>query len=414
LYLPLFTEACLSGVQAFFVRIKMSKFVLSQRKCVMKLKSISLKGYKSFDNKDGATINFGDVTVLLGANGVGKSNLVSFFSMLNYMMTGALQTYIAERGYAESFLYFGTKQTREISACLTFEDEQATDEYMFRLTHAAGDILIFAEEQIRYHKRNSEKPFILTLNPGVRESDILQIATGRDTRQSDKQTAATVLKLLRNCKVYHFHDTSSSARVRGRGYIEDNQYLNSDAGNLAAFLYRLKEDAEMFPYYQKIVRYVQRVMPQFGDFDLRPGSLNDKYIALNWRDSSYQEHLFGAHQLSDGSLRFMCLAALLLQPTQLLPKVIILDEPELGLHPSAISYLAGMIKAASIHAQIIIATQSPRLVDEFELSDIVIVEQNRQTHATTFQRKNPVELAEWLENYSLSELWEKNVIGGQP
>ena len=154
-------------------------------------------------------------------------------------------------------------------------------------------------------------------------------------------------------------------------------------------------------------------MPQFLDFELRPNASNKNYITLNWKDK-YQSHLFGPHQISDGSLRFMALATLLLQPIEFSPSVIILDEPELGLHPSAIAYLAGMIKAASKKIQIVVATQSQRLVDEFELSNIVIVERDKVANSTTFQRKNPETLSNWLEEYSLSELWEKNVIGGQP
>jgi predicted ATPase len=380
----------------------------------MKLKSIHLKGYKSIDSISGASLEFGDITILLGANGVGKSNLVSFFSMLNYMMTGSLQNFIAERGYADSFLYFGSKVTREVFARMEFVDDKATDNYQFRLTHAAGDILIFTEETLSYHLATSPKSYTLQLNPAVRESDLLEYVKRPSENSKDKQTASVILKLLRNCKVFHFHDTSMNARARGQGYIEDNHYLNSDGGNLAAFLFRLKENSETSPYYTKIVRYIQKVMPQFGDFDLAPNERNKNYITLNWRDKNNSQYLFGPHQISDGSLRFMCLATLLLQPQPLLPNVIILDEPELGLHPSAISYFAGMIKSASKHAQIVIATQSPRLVDEFELENIVIVERDRNANSSSFGRKDSNELLAWLEEYSLSELWEKNVLGGQP
>lgn len=380
----------------------------------MRLKSIRLKGYKSIDSISGASLEFDDITILLGANGVGKSNLVSFFSMLNYMMTGALQNFIAERGFADSFLYFGGKTTREIVAQIEFTDDTATDNYQFRLTHAAGDILIFTEELLSYRLNTNPKSYTLQLNPAVRESDLPEYVKRTSEHEKDRKTASVILKLLRNCKVFHFHDTSMNARVRGQGYIDDNHYLNSDGGNLAAFLFRLKEDAETFPYYIKIVRYIQKIMPEFGDFDLAPSERNKNYIRLNWRDKHNTQYLFGPHQISDGSLRFMCLATLLLQPKSLLPNVIILDEPELGLHPSAIAYFAGMIKSASKHAQIIIATQSPRLVDEFELENIVIVERNQESNSSIFIRKNSDELMGWLQEYSLSELWEKNVIGGQP
>lgn len=380
----------------------------------MKLKSVHLKGYKSIDSIDGASIGFGDITILLGANGVGKSNLVSFFSMLNHMMTGSFQNYIAERGYADSFLYFGSKVTREIFAQIVFCDEDASYNYQFRVTHAAGDILIFTEETLSYRLSANAGNQTLQLNPAVRESDLLGYTTRTSEHPKDKQTASVILKLLKNCKVFHFHDTSMNARLRGQGYIDDNHYLNSDGGNLAAFLFRLKEDAETLPYYAKIVRYIQKVMPQFGDFDLSPNERNKNYISLNWRDKNNPQYLFGPHQISDGSLRFMCLATLLLQPQSLLPSVIILDEPELGLHPSAISYLSGMIKSASKHAQIVIATQSPRIVDEFDLDNIVVAERDRVANSSTFERKNSDNLSAWLDEYSLSELWEKNVIGGQP
>ncbi|TAE40470.1 MAG: DUF2813 domain-containing protein [Runella slithyformis] len=377
----------------------------------MKLKSLTIKGYKSI-NQEGAHLSFGDITVLLGANGVGKSNVVSFFSMLNYAMTGALQTFVAERGFADSFLYFGSKNTRQIQASVAFLDNESTDCYDFTLTHAAGDILLFTEEKITYHKLSTKTPYVITLNPAVRESDLLQIGKRENSSINDKKVASIVLSLLRKCRVFHFHDTTLNAKIRGQGYIEDNQYLNHDAGNLAAFLFRLKNNTETVRHYDRIVRYVQKAMPQFGDFELNPTETNNKYITLNWREKSNPAYLFGPHQISDGSLRFMALATLFLQPTDLIPSVIVLDEPELGLHPSAIAYLAGMMKTASQHSQIIVATQSQRLVDEFEVDNIVVVE--KHGNSTEFKRKTEADLGNWLEDYSLSELWEKNVLGGQP
>ncbi len=381
----------------------------------LRLKSITIKGYKSIDSVAGASLAFENVTVLLGANGVGKSNLVSFFTMLNYMMTGSLQIFIAEGGYADSFLFFGAKKTKEIVASIEFVNPIYNYKYEFRLAQAVGDTLIFTDEKLIYQEIGNSDRIVWQLNPGVRETDLLNFMVRSAEKIASKQyiDATIVSYLLRNCKVFHFHDTSTTASIRGQGYLEDNQYLNNDGDNLAAFLYRLKNNTATFVYYTKIVRYIQKVMPQFGDFDLNKNELNARYITLNWRDKTNQ-HLFGPHQISDGSLRFMALATLLLQPKELLPNVIILDEPELGLHPSAIAYLAGMIKATSMDAQIIIATQSPRLMDEFDLENIVVVERDKKSNSSTFEYKNSDDLKIWLNEYSLSELWEKNVIGGQP
>jgi predicted ATPase len=345
----------------------------------MKLKSITLSGYKSI-NQEGATISFGDITVLLGANGVGKSNLVSFFSILNAIVLDRLDDYVAEQGFADSFLNFGSKKTQEIEADLELSND---------------NISIIGNLLFSYYAISNKLIYSFGTTPS-------------------SEQMYQIWDMFRHYKVYQFQDTTPNARIKGQGYIEDNQYLNHDAGNLAAFLYRLKENPNSTKHYERIVRYVQKAMPQFGNFDLNPNAINAKYITLNWREKGNTDYLFGPHQISDGSLRFMALATLLLQPEELLPRVMVLDEPELGLHPSAIGYLAGMIKAASKHCQVVIATQSQRLVDEFEVENIVVVERNKITNNTEFKRKTAEELSDWLDNYSLGELWEKNVIGGQP
>jgi predicted ATPase len=222
-----------------------------------------------------------------------------------------------------------------------------------------------------------------------------------------------VYTLLKGCQVFQFHDTSGAAKIRNKVYIEENKHLLKDAGNLAAFLYALKNRKDGFPFYQRIVNRITSIFPQFGDFELQPSALNKDYIRLNWREKG-EPYLFGPHQLSDGTLRFMALATLLLQPKESLPSVVILDEPELGLHPAAISSLAGMVKTAVTNTQVILATQSPRLVDEFEAEDIVIVERDEATQSSVFKRLDKAAFSDWLQRYSLSELWEKNVLGGKP
>lgn len=382
-------------------------FLEMNQKDKIKLKSIHLKGFKSFDSA-GETVPIGDLTVLLGANGAGKSNLVAFFSMINYMMTGALQTFIGENGSAESLLHFGLKKTTRISASLEFCSMKAKDTYNFTLSHASGDTLIFTEETITWVQEGKIRPLKITLDPGLKESGLY-----KDTKDPKSKTSRIIYRLLRNCQVFQFHDTSKTSRIRNKGYVNDNEFLRADGGNLAAFLYamRKKEDGEK--YYERIIRYIRKTIPQFGDFVIKPSALNENYLMLNWKENG-SDYLFGPHQLSDGSLRFMAIATLFLQPPATLPSVIILDEPELGLHPAAISTLAGIAKAASKNSQVIMATQSQRLVDEFEPENIVVVERDPERYCSIFKKLDEDKLSEWLEQYSMSELWEKNVIGGQP
>jgi len=340
------------------------------------------------------------LNILIGANGAGKSNLISFFKMLNEMMAGRLQQYIGISGYAQSLLHFGPKVTPQIESQLEFDVKTDVKTevliYSMRLFHAAGDTLIFAEEAfIWIGDRNHS-----SLGAGHQETKINESAeAGRETAQ--------ILKLLINgCFVYHFHDTSTTARVRQSCYVGDNHSLMSDAGNLAALLLRFREYDTTA--YQRIVKTIRLIAPFFDDFDLVPRRNN---VILNWREKG-SDQVFGPHQFSDGTLRAICLTTLLLQPENELPKLIIVDEPELGLHPYALNIVAGMFGKASYHTQILISTQSTSFLDNFNPEDVITVD--RVGKESEFKRLNSEELEAWLEEYSLGEIWEKNIIGGGP
>jgi predicted ATPase len=235
--------------------------------------------------------------------------------------------------------------------------------------------------------------------PGHAES-----ATYSRRHSAPSSFIATAIQSLR---VYHFHDTSEAANVKRIGAINDNLFLRSDASNLAAFLYRLK--AESPAEYERIRDCVRLVMPNFDDFLLRPSPLEPNSIALEWREQG-SDYPFMAHHLSDGTLRFICLATLLLQPN--LPSTVLIDEPELGLHPYAIQMLASLLRSASTRTQLIIATQSVPLIDQLELEDLIVVE--RSAGASTFKRLQRAEFEHWLEDYSLGDMWTKNIFGGRP
>ena len=374
----------------------------------LKLNSIELKGYKSM-NSEGQTLPINDdITVLIGANGVGKSNIVSFFQLLNYSMSGSLQTYIGENGFADAFLYYGSKTTDSFFAKLKFSDGKSIKEYVFQLANAVGDAMFFRFEDVTYSDNEKNEMLSITLGQGHKESRLSMEATGHQGFY-----LTDIAKLLSDCRYFQFHDTTKEAKIRKNGYIGDNKFLRSNAGNLAAFLYGIKHQQGGEPYYRRIVRYIQQVMPQFGDFILEPSVVNKDYISLDWREKD-SDFIFGVNQISDGTLRFMALATLLLQPPKTMPSLIVIDEPELGLHPKAISLLAGLIKKASENAQIVLATQSPNLLDEFDADKVVVIERDEQQRTSVFKQLNSEQLKEWVEEYTTSELWDKNVIGGRP
>jgi predicted ATPase len=214
---------------------------------------------------------------------------------------------------------------------------------------------------------------------------------------------------MRKWRVYHFHDTSETAFVKQLHAVNDNSFLRPDARNLAAFLFHLqKNHAEA---YERIVKTIRLVTPFFGDFRLRKNPENMDQIELEWSEKG-EDIPFKAHHLSDGTLRFICLAAVFLQPVELQPETIIVDEPELGLHPYAIKILASLIRSTSKDKQVIISTQSVTLLNEFEPEDLIV--SDRKAGSSVLRRIGEDELKEWLEEYTLGELWEKNILGGRP
>lgn len=363
------------------------------------LKNVKIKGFRSIKEMD---LELRPLNVCIGANGAGKSNIIAFFKLMNEMAGERLQQYIGATGRATANLHFGPRVTLQLEAELLFDVDRGTNGYGMRLFHAAGDSLIFAEEVLSFQSPKHDRPQQESLGGGHKETLVNENA-------GHSPLGKTVRHLLSRCRVYHFHDTSQTARVRQYCYVGDSQWLMPDAANLAAVLYRLRSEND--PVYRRIVRNVRQVAPFFVDFELRPSGRSSTDIALNLRHRD-SDSVFGPHQLSDGTLRAMCLIALLQQPKDELPYVIVVDEPELGLHPRALAMVAALFQAVSSHTQVLVSTQSSRFVDAFEPEDIVVVE--RDGDATTAKRPDAKTLRAWLEDYSLGEVWEKNVIGGGP
>lgn len=367
-----------------------------------KLTKITIAGYKSIAYDFPQEIPIDDINILIGANGSGKSNLISFFRMLNYMMTGALQTYIGQSGSAENLLHFGSKRTPFINASLEFtNDKNVKDIYNMTLVKTVQDSFIFSEENIEYNGK------IYNLNEGHKESFLF---TGKATNKA----AEIIRHLLSKCRTFQFHDTSVSSNIRTNSFLDNNKYLFGDGGNLASVLYLLKNKEVYEKYYHKIVFYIQNIFPQFDDFVLEPLPLNQNYIKLNWKQKSSLDYILGVDQLSDGIIRFMALAVLLLTPPELLPNIIVIDEPELGLHPRAIEALAAMVNDVSRYSQIILATHSERLLDCLDTKNVITADQDRLHNCSIYKRVDEGALHDWLEEYSLSQLWNKNILRGQP
>ena len=365
-----------------------------------RLDRISIRGFKTIEEMAG--FEPGSLTALIGPNGVGKSNFIAFFRMMSWALadTGNLPFFVSERGGASKLLHDGPGRTQEIEAELTIRTDAGENQYYFRLFYAADDQLIFADERYRFSRAGfgSPAPWRST-GAGHHDPQLLAHAVSDDT-------ARVIRTLMQRIVVYQFHNTADTARIRTRWNVGDDRFLKEDGANLAPVLYRLRETDR--GCYQRIVDTVRLILPFFSDFVLEP---DGNSLLLQWRERNSDE-VFSVSQASDGMLRVLALVTLLLQPEGDLPDVMILDEPELGLHPYAINIIGGLINAATTRIQIILATQSMALIDCFDPEDVVVVE--REGRGSVFRRLSSEALDVWLEDYSLSELWEKNVIGGRP
>lgn len=368
----------------------------------MPINRIHIKNFKSI--RDSGEIKIEPINILIGANGVGKSNFISFFKMLNSISKKRLVDYVADNGYENNLLYFGRKKSKSLEGSIVFnpEGKNTNNRYDFKL--------VPKKQAVGFYFERDEGGYNYFAN-GFNENWNFQDLGGKGKEESGifdngMERAIFLREFFDSFNIFHFHDTSSSSSLKQQNKTLDYKYFKSDGSNLAAFLYRIKET---HPKHFKMIEYtVRSVAPFFERFDLAPDSKNPDVIFLSWLEKGSDEY-FNAHHLSDGTLRFIALSTLLLQPE--LPSTIILDEPELGLHPFAISKLAGMIKKASVQSQVIIATQSVNLVNEFSANDIIVAD--REEKQTVFKRQSEESLKNWLDEYSLGELWEKNVIGGR-
>ena len=367
--------------------------------------SVRVRGFRSL-----ADVEIGHlpgVTVMLGANGSGKSNVLRFFEMMRCMLTEhRLARWVGEHGGADDQLFNGNDVTRSIKAEVTVQSDAAPDcqdTYAFELTYAQPDRFIFSsEESIRYYPDSNSSATWGDESGGYFEAGLYYNARSERLHEHNR-CARNVVGAFEKCMVFQYHNT---AKFEKRWPAEDRSAFLDHGENLASVLLelQLRHPRRL----ERLHAHIRRVLPGFDRFKIEED--NDRAL-LRWTAEGTKK-TFDPHLTSDGSLRFFALSTLLNLPSRMLPDLILLDEPELGLHPAAIAMIAGMIKALPKDKQVIVATQSPLIVDAFGLEHIIVLE--LKDRRTKIRRFDEADYRHWLEEYSTGELWQKNLIGGRP
>ena len=347
---------------------------------------LTIRGFKSISALD--RFELGSLNVLIGPNGAGKSNLLDLFRMMGALANGRLRLFVAKEDGPDALLYRGRKHTSEMAIELAFPNLT----YRVGLT-PVGEHLAFAREETS----------LGWVGKGHRESDL----TVAGKTESDA-SARFLREAMSGWRVFHFHDTSIEAGMRQSWPARDNVQLHSTGRNIAPFLRHIKERHP--DNYRQILHTVRLAAPYIEDFLYREES--SERLGLEWLERDVDPGFLGPRQLSDGTIRLTCLATLLLQPTQMQPSMILIDEPELGLHPFALTLLAELLQAASASRQVVVSTQSADLVSEFDVKHVITVD--RRDGRSEFRRPDEHQLGEWLQEYAVGDLWRMNVVGGSP
>ena len=351
---------------------------------------IKIEGFKSIKKME---MSLRPINILIGSNGSGKSNFLSFFDFLNRLYNQKLTEYVGLNGGEDKMLHKGGEVTENISSKIQF----GSNAYSFNLRKGDSSF-IFTSEGLWYDN-----------NPYYQDPiDISDFKNEANVKNYTLPRADFIREYLNSFKKYHFHDTGKNSPFTKTSHIENDIFFLYERGeNLPAYLYFIKDKHPIS--YRRIIKIIQSVAPYFSDFFFQPNE--NGFIRLLWQDK-YSSTIYGANDLSDGTIRFIALTTLFMQPE--LPSSIVIDEPELGLHPFAISKLSGMISSASAKGcQIIVATQSTDLISHFKPEDIITVDQREGE--SQFNRLNTASLAIWLEDYTIDDLWKRNIIsGGQP
>jgi len=383
----------------------------------MLINRLTLKRILSFKE---TSVELGPLNVLIGANAVGKSNLIEVISLLQAAPTG-IEGQILRGGGVRQWLWLGDREPPEVAEVeceLTLPRQPQLGPLFYRLDFWEGlEGFEILHERLSDGPLDSDAPpYFMRRSTGVQFGELAR-AQAEGMAMSPKESVLARFKVpgdttpitevggcFEQIRIFREFKTGPTSQARsGISTSVPKDYLWEDAGNLALVLHEM----DFLGVYDRVRDYLKRFCERFEDVKVRVG----EGVARPFlRESGLSDMLSGV-RMSDGTLKFLCLLAVLFHPKP--APLVCIEEPELGLHPDALRLVAEVLVEASERTQLIITTHSEALVDALsDRPESVLVCEHDFDNGTQFKRYSRGELDEWLEHYTLGELWRKGEIGG--
>jgi predicted ATPase len=388
---------------------------------------IKIEGFRSIKETE---LSLNPLTVLIGPNGSGKSNFMDLLSLIAEASYGHLAEGMANRGGFDNVCFKGDPGDIFVEFRFKpegiFQEERTSVRFRLKLKRFGSYPRVWFEQiekaPDQYHtsplqlmRRDKDGCEFRSIKTGISE-DLEEKALESESELAifqvkDKDKYPTPYKLLRLLQEWAFYrdiNVGPNAPIRQPDLVRPTVRLVADGGNLASVLYSIQQQHPAT--WKEIEEILETVYSDFHSITFPPEGGDGKVLLRWWERPFEKKSGFSAGLLSDGTLKLLCLLAILKSPDP--PPMICIDEPELGLHPDWIKLVAELLISAATRTQVIIATHSPQLVSKLEPDSIIVA--NKSGGATKFQHLDSGELSKWLEEFSLGELWMAGHFGGRP
>ena len=386
----------------------------------MFLKQLHLKGLLSFrDTK----LELRDLNVLIGPNGSGKSNLIEVIGLLQALPRDFAAA-IRHGGGVQEWLWRGRKAAEKAAQVFVVAEHRVGDIILHHTLTFASHEQEFTITEEMLEAENPHYPIFQVREregviaqlpdpdsafPAERRIDLGEVERGqsvlsaiREPRQFPQM--AHLAKQYESIRIYR--DLGLGPSMAGKQHQTSDRpssFLEEDTGNLNLILNRMELDGSR----EKVEEHLTRFYEEFEGLSIQPEALS---LRLFMREKGLGG-LTPANRLSDGTIRYLCLLAILCHPEP--PPLICIEEPEIGLHPDILHDVAHLLLDASQRTQLIVTTHSDILIDALSGDPETVVVCERDFDAgTTFRRLTAEELKPWLEDYTLGKLWRKGQLGG--